>query len=63
MIEGISADNCGRSFMIRVPTSDEPFYFWCSEKSKLLGNELLDKVGIVFCELHTNVSATVLQTY
>ncbi|XP_076924611.1 uncharacterized protein LOC143587106 [Bidens hawaiensis] len=44
MIEGISADNCGRSFMIRVPTSDEPFYFWCSEKSKLLGNELLDKM-------------------
>ncbi|KAK1409324.1 hypothetical protein QVD17_35850 [Tagetes erecta] len=43
-IEGISADNCGRSFMIRVPTIAEPFYFWCSEKSLLLGNELLDKM-------------------
>nr|GEU39162.1 hypothetical protein [Tanacetum cinerariifolium] len=42
-IEGISADNSGRSFMIRVP-STEPFYFWCSEKSSLLGNELLDKM-------------------
>lgn len=44
-IEGISADNCGRSFMIRVPTIAEPFYFWCSEKSLLLGKELLDKVS------------------
>ncbi|KAI3799981.1 hypothetical protein L1987_35287 [Smallanthus sonchifolius] len=44
MIEGISADNCGRSFMIRIPAIDEPFYFWCSEKSMLLGNELLDKM-------------------
>ncbi|KAJ0705277.1 hypothetical protein HanPI659440_Chr14g0571731 [Helianthus annuus] len=44
MIEGISADNCGRSFMIKIPTIDEPFYFWCSEKSILLGNELLDKM-------------------
>ncbi|KAK9061039.1 hypothetical protein SSX86_018219 [Deinandra increscens subsp. villosa] len=44
MIEGISADNCGRSFMIRIPTFAEPFYFWCSEKSILLGNELLDKM-------------------
>ncbi|XP_071738506.1 uncharacterized protein [Rutidosis leptorrhynchoides] len=43
VIEGISADNSGRSFMIRIPSS-EPFYFWCSEKSRLLGNELLDKM-------------------
>ncbi|KAD7480271.1 hypothetical protein E3N88_03407 [Mikania micrantha] len=44
MIEGISADSCGRSFFIRIPTIAEPFYFWCSEKSILLGNELLDKM-------------------
>nr|XP_043631441.1 uncharacterized protein LOC122602895 [Erigeron canadensis] len=42
-IEGISADNSGRSFMIRVPNADT-FYFWCSEKSRLLGNELLEKM-------------------
>ncbi|KAL8192882.1 hypothetical protein R6Q57_027330 [Mikania cordata] len=44
MIEGISADSCGRSFFIRIPTIAEPFYFWCSEKSILIGNELLDKM-------------------
>lgn len=49
VIEGISADNSGRSFVVRVPNA-EPFYFWCSEKSRLLGNELLDKVGIIFSE-------------
>ncbi|KAI3721090.1 hypothetical protein L2E82_32094 [Cichorium intybus] len=43
VIEGISADNSGRSFTIRVPSAD-PFYFWCSEKSRLAGNELLDKM-------------------
>ncbi|KAI7741078.1 hypothetical protein M8C21_006480, partial [Ambrosia artemisiifolia] len=43
VIEGISADNSGRSFMIKVPTTAKCFYFWCSEKSRLLGNELLDK--------------------
>ncbi|CAI9273719.1 unnamed protein product [Lactuca saligna] len=43
MIEEISADSSGRSFMIRVPTGD-PFYFWCSEKSRLVGYELLEKM-------------------
>lgn len=42
-IEEISADKSGRSFLIKTPGS-EIFYFWCSEKSKLLGNELLQKV-------------------
>ncbi|XP_021973736.1 uncharacterized protein LOC110868788 [Helianthus annuus] len=44
VIEGISADTSGRSFMIKVPTSAKCFYLWCSEKSRLLGNELLDKM-------------------
>lgn len=39
----ISADKSGRSFLIKIPDG-EIFYFWCSEKSKLLGNELLRKV-------------------
>ncbi|XP_024990067.1 uncharacterized protein LOC112524473 isoform X2 [Cynara cardunculus var. scolymus] len=43
VIEGIPADSSGRSFAIRVPSRD-PFYFWCSEKSRLLGNELLEKM-------------------
>ncbi|KAJ9553435.1 hypothetical protein OSB04_017480 [Centaurea solstitialis] len=43
VIEGIPADSSGRSFAIRVPNRD-PFYFWCSEKSRLLGNELLEKM-------------------
>ncbi|XP_073042250.1 uncharacterized protein [Primulina eburnea] len=39
-IEEISADKSGRSFLIK--NSDAVVcYFWCSEKSKLLGNELL----------------------
>ncbi|CAH1430674.1 unnamed protein product [Lactuca virosa] len=41
VIEGIPADTSGRSFVVRVPT---PFYLWCSEKSKLLGDELLEKM-------------------
>ncbi|KAI3705052.1 hypothetical protein L1987_75283 [Smallanthus sonchifolius] len=44
VIEGISRDNSGLSFIIKVPTSSKHFYFWCSEKSRLLGNELLDKM-------------------
>lgn len=42
-IEEIAADNSGRSFLIKAP-DDQAFYFWCSEKSKLLGIELLAKV-------------------
>ncbi|KAK6929446.1 hypothetical protein RJ641_005651 [Dillenia turbinata] len=43
MIEEIPADNSGRSFLIKVPDG-QVFYFWCSEKSRLLGNELLAKM-------------------
>ncbi|XP_062092537.1 uncharacterized protein LOC133798318 [Humulus lupulus] len=42
-IEDIAADSSGRSFLIKVPDS-QMFYFWCSEKSKLLGKELLAKM-------------------
>lgn len=42
-IEELPADNSGRSFLIRIPDC-EVLYFWCSEKSKLLGAELLSKV-------------------
>ncbi|PIN15100.1 hypothetical protein CDL12_12263 [Handroanthus impetiginosus] len=42
-IEEISTDKSGRSFLVK--TSDNMvFYFWCSEKSKLLGEELLRKM-------------------
>ncbi|KAG8390082.1 hypothetical protein BUALT_Bualt01G0046500 [Buddleja alternifolia] len=42
-IEEIPADKSGRSFSIK--TSDSmASYFWCSEKSKLLGDELLKKM-------------------
>ncbi|KAI3778010.1 hypothetical protein L2E82_06960 [Cichorium intybus] len=44
VIEGIPADTTGRSFTVGVPGSREPFYFWSSEKSKLVGNELLEKM-------------------
>ncbi|XP_076941498.1 uncharacterized protein LOC143611079 [Bidens hawaiensis] len=43
MIEGIPTDSSGRSFAVRIPNKD-PIYFWCSEKSRLLGNELLEKM-------------------
>ncbi|KAA8534108.1 hypothetical protein F0562_031699 [Nyssa sinensis] len=42
-VEEIPADNSGRSFLIKLPDG-EVFYFWCSEKSKLLGIELLSKM-------------------
>lgn len=42
-IENILADISGRSFVMRI-TSCDNFYFWCAEKSKLLGDELIDKV-------------------
>ena len=43
VIEEISADGSGRSFLIRLPGS-QVLYFWCSEKSKPHGLELLEKV-------------------
>ncbi|TYI78282.1 hypothetical protein E1A91_D06G200300v1 [Gossypium mustelinum] len=42
-IDEIPADNSGRSFLVKIPDG-EVFYYWCSEKSKLLGIELLSKV-------------------
>ncbi|KAJ4969704.1 hypothetical protein NE237_002803 [Protea cynaroides] len=42
-IEEIPADNSGRSFLIKLPDG-KASYFWCSEKSKLLGMELLAKM-------------------
>lgn len=45
-IEGISADQSGRSFLIKIPDG-QIFYFWCSEKSKLLGDEMLRKVNFL----------------
>lgn len=42
-VNEIAADNSGRSFLIK-DSDDRTFYFWCSEKSKLLGIELLAKM-------------------
>jgi hypothetical protein len=42
-VEEISADNSGRSFLIRISES-KVFYYWCAEKSKECGMELLAKV-------------------
>lgn len=42
-VEEIPADQSGRSFLVKVPDG-ETFYFWCSEKSKLLGSDLLSKI-------------------
>lgn len=46
-IEDISADNSGRSFLMRFP-GGQISYFWCSEKSMLLGAELFTKVYLNF---------------
>ncbi|MED6135909.1 hypothetical protein PIB30_051108 [Stylosanthes scabra] len=43
LVEEISSDPSGRSFIVRAPDS-RTCYFWCSEKSKLLGAELLGKM-------------------
>ncbi|WRX13079.1 hypothetical protein QQP08_005566 [Theobroma cacao] len=42
-INEIPADNSGRSFLVKIPDG-KGFYYWCSEKSKLLGVELLSKM-------------------
>lgn len=44
-IDEIASDNSGRSFVIKA--NDQNIYFWCSEKSKLLGTELLGKVFVL----------------
>ncbi|KAG6602627.1 hypothetical protein SDJN03_07860, partial [Cucurbita argyrosperma subsp. sororia] len=41
-LDEIPSDNSGRSFVIKA--NDQNIYFWCSEKSKLLGTELLAKM-------------------
>ncbi|KAJ0046915.1 hypothetical protein Pint_06436 [Pistacia integerrima] len=43
VIDEITADHSGRSFLIEIPDS-RVSYFWCSEKSKLLGIELISKM-------------------
>jgi hypothetical protein len=43
VVQGIPTDSSGRSFHVTTP-DDRTFFFWCSEKSKLLGVELLAKV-------------------
>ncbi|KAF7816354.1 uncharacterized protein G2W53_030323 [Senna tora] len=43
VVDEIPADSSGRSFLLRTPDG-RTFYFWCSEKSKLLGIELLAKM-------------------
>ncbi|KAI4299448.1 hypothetical protein L6164_032909 [Bauhinia variegata] len=42
-VDEILGDSSGRSFLIKTPDG-RTFYFWCSEKSKLLGIELLSKM-------------------
>ncbi|KAF9594939.1 hypothetical protein IFM89_035509 [Coptis chinensis] len=42
-IEDIPADTSGRSFVLNLLSNQA--YFWCSEKSKLLGNDLLVKMN------------------
>jgi hypothetical protein len=42
-VHEIPADSSGRSFNLKI-SDGRVFYFWCSEKSKLLGIELLAKV-------------------
>lgn len=49
-VSDIPEDDSGRSFLIEVPDG-QVFYFWCSEKSKLLGIELLAKVHFTFVVL------------
>ncbi|KAI5012828.1 hypothetical protein ZWY2020_025094 [Hordeum vulgare] len=43
VIEEIPADNSGRSFLIRISESKR-LYYWCAEKSKECGMELLAKM-------------------
>eukprot|EP01018_Ginkgo_biloba_P034379 Gb_28953 [translate_table: standard] len=43
VIEEISADTSGRSFLLKLP-GGKLMYFWQSEKSKLVGDELLSKM-------------------
>ncbi|KAB2063868.1 hypothetical protein ES319_A10G247200v1 [Gossypium barbadense] len=42
-INEIPTDSSGRSFLVKLPDG-KFFYYWCSERSKLLGVELLSKM-------------------
>lgn len=42
-IEEIPSDQSGRSFVLKIAGSKD-LYFWSSERSKLLGDKLLEKV-------------------
>ncbi|MFQ6647133.1 hypothetical protein Gotur_019923 [Gossypium turneri] len=42
-VNEIPADSSGRSFLVKLPDGKD-FYYWCSERSKLLGVELLSKM-------------------
>ncbi|KAK9189468.1 hypothetical protein WN943_018065 [Citrus x changshan-huyou] len=43
VIDEIPADNSGRSFLVKSPDG-RVAYFWCAEKSKLLGIEFISKM-------------------
>ncbi|KAG0466614.1 hypothetical protein HPP92_018194 [Vanilla planifolia] len=43
IIEVISADPSGRSFLLKI-SNTQILFFWCSEKSKVHGMELIEKV-------------------
>ncbi|CAI0411036.1 unnamed protein product [Linum tenue] len=43
VVEEIPTDSSGRSFQIKIAGGAD-FYYWCSEKSKLLGIELIAKM-------------------
>jgi len=53
VVEEISADNSGRSFLIRISES-KVLYYWCAEKSKEHGMELLTKVCLNIHCLYIN---------
>lgn len=73
-IEEISADHSGLSFRLNL-SIDEVAYFWCSEKSKLHGVELLEKMKYFLqrspslsqltgiCQTRLDSFATHLRTY
>lgn len=65
-IEEISADTSGRSFLLKFP-GHRALYYWCSEKSKLHGLELVAKVCfwflfsifVAFCSHEAEMSVAV----
>lgn len=56
-IEEIPTDSSGRSFLVKSPDSNV-YYFWCSEKSRLLGIEVLAKVyffAVILADISENI--------